>query len=1060
VQLSSGPKICKEMNAMFPMIKLKPNSQNRSLRLLVVVAMFALFGLPHSIAFADSNETGSTGESGLAQSSISAGTTSTCVIEGGAAKCWGYNSNGQLGNGTKVTSFAPVSVIGLGSGVTSISVGSAHACAVVSGAVKCWGANESGQLGNGSTTASSTPVTVSGLSSGVTDVSVAGSGGTDGIRKSHSCAVVSGAVKCWGANESGQLGNGSTTASSTPVTVSGLSSGVTAVSTNSSWASYMGMMNTYSGHSCAVVSGAAKCWGANSNGQLGNSSTTASSTPVSVSGLSSGVTAISTGGFWGQYMFTPYDYSCAVVSGAAKCWGANSNGQLGNGSTSTSNVPVSVSGLSSGVTAISVGGGHACALDSNAVKCWGQNPLGQLGNNSTTNSSTPVSVSGLSSGVIAVTSGTQHSCSVSATQVKCWGSNTSGQSGPSAFEASQVSGLTSGVTALSVGPHSCAVVSGAAKCWGYNTFGKLGNGTTTDSLSPVSVNGLLSGVTDIAVGSNHTCAVASGAAKCWGYNGVGTLGDGTNISSLSPVSVAGLSSGVTGLGGGQSACAVASGSAKCWGFNGNGQVGDGSTSNAFSPVTVSGLSSGVTDISVNSSHACAVASGAAKCWGIGQLGDGTYAQSNTPVTATGLSSGVTAISAGGNQTCALVSGGVKCWGSNYYGQLGDGTLTDSRSPVSVTSLSSGVTAISAGSDHVCALISGGIKCWGGNSKGQLGDGTLTDSSTPVSVVGMSSGVTAVAAGYGYTCAVVSGSAKCWGDNYAGQLGNGITESGTPSSFFIKTPQTVSALGSLTATTTTTTTTTTVPSSTSTTVVSNTPTNTATAPTSNGGNNSGGTASSNSGSATTVPKGITASGGGQTPVASTSTTSTTPAATAPDAPNAKPGNAGALVNGKAVAVSVTRSKNKIVAAVAGVTAVISGVNSKGEVIALDSDGILRLDQGDKISIEASGYRPGEKVAAWMYSTPISLGDSDADETGNASMVFALPSAVEGGDHRLVLDGSNSELTPVLLGIGISVGSVDQSSSVSRVLIAVPVILAIFAGILIPAVSRRKKLESAV
>jgi hypothetical protein len=167
-----------------------------------------------------------------------------------------------------------------------------------------------------------------------------------------------------------------------------------------------------------------------------------------------------------------------------------------------------------------------------------------------------------------------------------------------------------------------------------------------------------------------------------------------------------------------------------------------------------------------------------------------------------------------------------------------------------------------------------------------------------------------------------------------------------------------------------------------------------------------------------------------------------------------------VNGKVVAVSVTRKNNKIVATVVGVTAVISGINSKGEVIALDSDGILRLDQGDKISIEASGYRPGEKLAAWMYSTPISLGDSEADETGNVSMVFALPRALDSGDHRLVLDGSNSELTPVVLGIGISVGFEDQSSSFSRVLIAVPVIVAVFAGILIPAVSRRRKRESAI
>jgi hypothetical protein len=184
------------------------------------------------------------------------------------------------------------------------------------------------------------------------------------------------------------------------------------------------------------------------------------------------------------------------------------------------------------------------------------------------------------------------------------------------------------------------------------------------------------------------------------------------------------------------------------------------------------------------------------------------------------------------------------------------------------------------------------------------------------------------------------------------------------------------------------------------------------------------------------------------------------AAAPDAPSAKPGFAGALVNGQATKVSVIRSDNKIVATVAGITAVIAGTSADGKAIALDGEGSLRLRLGDKISIEASGLLPGEKVAMWMYSTPVSLGGSAADATGNVSMVFDMPATVDSGDHRLVLDGSNLASLPVVLGIGISVGSVDQSSSVSRVLIAVPVILAIFAGILIPAVSRRKKLESVV
>jgi len=323
---------------------------------------------------------------------VSAGTLHTCAVTAaGGVQCWGAGSLGPPG------SLVPVALAGLSSGVTSVSVSTSialyaeHTCVVTDkGGVKCWDY------------ANPTPLDVMGFSSTVVSVAAGGS---------HNCALTSaGAVQCWGNNGSGQLGNNTRTSSTVPVDVVGLASGAIAVSVGEA-------------HSCAVTSaGGVKCWGADFFGQLGDGTTQEAHVPVDVSDLTSGAATVSAG----------LNYACALTTaGGVKCWGYGQNGQLGNGGALISRVPVDVTGLASGVFAISATSYYnACALTTaGGVKCWGASTEGELGNGSTTTSFVPVDVK-LRSGAVAVTMGAQHGCAISATfGLECWGRNLDGELG-------------------------------------------------------------------------------------------------------------------------------------------------------------------------------------------------------------------------------------------------------------------------------------------------------------------------------------------------------------------------------------------------------------------------------------------------------------------------------------------------------------------------------------------------------------------------------------------------------------------------------------------------------
>jgi len=355
--------------------------------------------------------------------------------------------------------------------------------------------------------------------------------------------------------------------------------------------------------------------------------------------------------------------------------------------------------------ALSVATGEysACALISGGtIQCWGFDGYGQLGDGSQTSSVVPVPVSGLTTATaLSVGSDSESACALLADgTVYCWGSDGNSQlgsflgSGGFSDTPIQVPGITTAIALSTAENVACAVLSGGAvECWGYDGYGALGDGSGNPLVTgPIAVSGITT-ATAVAVGVNAACALlADGTVQCWGVGGVGQLGNGTLTSAqLTPTTVTGIGSATSISVSGNTACAVlANHTIECWGSNQYGQLGNGSTTLSSVPVAVQFISTAIQVSVAEDGHTCAVVSpGGVECWGnnnVGQLGDGTIVNQLDPQTVTGITNAVQ-VSANVGFSCAtLANGSVQCWGSNSSGQLGNDSTTYSLVPIPVSGL--------------------------------------------------------------------------------------------------------------------------------------------------------------------------------------------------------------------------------------------------------------------------------------------------------------------------------------------------------------------------------------
>jgi len=642
--------------------------------------------------------------------SVSTRNSHTCGVKtDGTLYCWGYNNHGQLGDNTKTDRNYPEKItFTVSNGIYMESSGSNHSCEVkTNGTLYCWGDNGNGQLGNNSTNNSKIPVQEFSQSTNWVSVS-AGDSHTCGIKKD-------GTLWCWGDNTFGKIGDHTSTEKHVPTQE---------FTASTNWESVSASKN----HTCGVkTDGTLWCWGCNYNGEIGDNTVVIRYTPTQEFSQSTNWASVSAGN----------SHTCGIKKdGTLWCWGDNYYGQLGDNTTIDRKSPVLEYNQSTNWKSVSAGDYHTCGVKTDGtLYCWGNNSNGQIGDNTTTAKHVPTQENTASTNWLSISAYSSNTCGLKTDgTLWCWGYNHYGQLGDNTITdkhiPTQEITVSNNWKSVSAGyRHTGGVkTDGTLWCWGYNLNGQLGDNTTLDRHSPTIIDTQEVLWKSISVGTYYTCGISDiENLYCWGYNGYGQLGDNSINESKFPVQeIKKFSWNFLSVGYMHTCAVKTDGTLWCWGYNGYGQLGDNTTVNRDTPTQENSGSTNWQSVSAGYSHTCGLKTdGTLWCWGdnnFGQLGDNTTINRLSPVQENSLSTNWKSVSTSYSHTCGVKTDGTLwCWGDNWSGQLGDNTTANKSIPTQENTASTNWLSVSADGSHTCGIkTDGSLYCWGDYTFGQLG----------------------------------------------------------------------------------------------------------------------------------------------------------------------------------------------------------------------------------------------------------------------------------------------------------------------------------------------------